>query len=471
MNILKLENKRIISVLIVFSSLFIGLVGYMSYFQVFRAQKIKYNSYNKRLWINEEYVVRGSILDRNGRVLAYSERQGEDIRRYYKYGRLYSHIIGYSFREYGKAGLELTYNNQLLNINENSAIHEFINIVAPPTVGNNLELTIDHGLQEKTRSLLQGKKGAVVSMNPKTGEIYSMVSLPDFDVSRLKEDWNDITDDPNSPFVNRAIQGLYPPGSTFKIITTVGALNTNNLNLEYDCVGSVNVHGYTFSDYQGKAHGNLDLMNALVYSCNTYFTSKSSDIGKETIGQVAEGFMFNNKIPFDLPVKTSLFPRRDNIDKTELAAASIGQGRVLATPLNMLLVASGIANNGEIVQPYLVKNIISKDGKVLRTTRAETLSRGTDTIIANEVKDMMVGVIRYGTGTNGSIRNVQVAGKTGTAENQSGKSHAWFVGFAPADDPKIAVAVVLEEEGSTGGRSAAPIARDLIIYALNNINF
>jgi peptidoglycan glycosyltransferase len=133
----------------------------MSYFQVFRAEKIKQNSYNKRLWINEENIVRGSILDRNGTVLAYSEKQGDEIKRYYKYGRLYSHIIGYSYREYGKAGLELTYNSQLLNINENSAINEIINIVAPSTVGNNLELTIDHGLQEKTRNLLKGKKGTV----------------------------------------------------------------------------------------------------------------------------------------------------------------------------------------------------------------------------------------------------------------------------------------------------------------------
>lgn len=471
MSTMILENKRIISVLIVFSLLFIGLVGYMSYFQVFKAEKIKQNSYNKRLWINEENILRGSILDRNGTVLAYSEKHEDEIKRYYKYGRLYSHIIGYSFREYGKAGLELTYNNQLLNINENSAINEIINIVAPSTIGNNLELTIDHGLQEKTRNLLNGKKGAVVSMNPKTGEIYSMVSLPDFDVSRIKEDWNDIAEDSNSPFLNRAVQGLYPPGSTFKLISTIGALNTSNLDLEYDCVGSVNVHGYTFTDYQGKGHGHLNLKGALVNSCNTYFTSKSAEIGKDTLGRVAEGFMFNNKIPFDLPVKTSSFPINENIDKTGLAAASIGQGKVLATPLNMLLVASGIANNGEVVQPYLVKNIVSNDGKVLKTTRTETLSRGTNSIMANEVKDMMIDVIKYGTGKNGSIKNVQVAGKTGTAENASGNSHAWFVGFAPADDPKIAVAVLLEEEGSSGGRSAAPIARDLIIYALNNIKF
>lgn len=465
------ENKRTIRVLIFLSILFIILIIYLSYFQIFKAEKIKYNSYNKRLWINEENVVRGSITDRNGKVLVYSERQDETIKRYYKYGRLYSHIIGYSFREYGKSGLELAYNNRLLNINDNSAIDEFINIIAPPTVGNNLELTIDHNMQEKTWNLMKGKKGAAITMNPKTGEIYSLISLPDFDVSKLKEDWNEIQENPNSPFLNRATQGLYPPGSTFKILSAISALNTGGINLEYDCTGSTIVNGYTFSDYQGKGHGHIDLKSALIYSCNTYFTSKANEIGKEEIGRVAENFLFNNKIPFDLPTKSSSYPLKENIDKTGVAAAAIGQGKVLSTPLNMLLVASGIANNGDIVQPILVKNIISKDGKLIKASRTEILVKGTDSIVANEVKDMMIGVIKNGTGTNGSIKNVQVAGKTGTSENPSGKNHAWFIGFAPADNPKIAVVVLLEEEGSTGGRAAAPIARDLIIYGLNNIKF
>lgn len=465
------ENIRIISVLVILCLLFIGLIGYMSYFQVFKAEAIKNNSYNKRLWINEESIVRGSIEDRNGKVLVYSEKQDDTIKRYYKYGRLYSHVIGYSYREYGKAGLELAYNNQLLNINENAAINELINIVAPTTIGNNLELTIDHGLQEKTRALLHGKKGAIIVMNPQNGDIYSMVSLPDFDASKLKEEWGDISEDLTSPLLNRAIQGLYAPGSTFKIISSVAALSTNDFVEEYDCVGSTKINGYIFKDYQGKAHGHLDLDHALAYSCNTYFTEKSLTIGKEKLSEVAESFLFNTKIPFDLSVKVSQFPSKENIDNTGIAAASIGQGKVLATPLNMALVVSGIANNGEVMKPILVKNVVSKDGKVLRTNRPEILSKATDSIIANDLKSMMREVVKIGTGKNASIKNVSVAGKTGTAENASGKSHAWFVGFAPYDDPKLSVVVILEEEGSTGGSSAAPIARDLMIYGLNNIKF
>ncbi len=467
---MKSENRKIITVLIVICIFFTGLIGYMSYFQVFKAESVKMNSYNKRLWINEENILRGSITDRNGNILVYSEKQNDQMRRFYKYGRLYSHIIGYSYREYGKAGLELVYNNQLLNIKENSAIDELINIVAPNTIGNNLELTIDHGVQEKARALLKGKKGAIVAMNPVNGEVYAMVSLPDFNVSTLRDDWSVISEDKNSPLLNRATQGLYEPGSSFKIITTAAILNNLNIDQDYLCSGSTVIDGYNFKDYQGKSHGELDLTHALSLSCNTYFTQKAVEVGEDSLRTEAESFMFNRAIPFDLPIKQSSYPK-GNLGDTDLAASGIGQGKVLTTPINMAMVASAVANNGEVVRPVLVKRVVSTTGKVIKNYNTETLSQPIDSLKAEEIKNMMVEVIRNGTGKGGSIKNVQVAGKTGTAENSSGKSHAWFVGFAPADDPKIVVSVVLEEEGSTGGVSAAPIARDLIIYSLNNINF
>lgn len=464
------ETKRIIIVLVGLCLLFVSLIVYISYIQVFQSDKLKSNSYNKRLWINEESILRGSILDRNGKVLAYSEEKDNLFKRYYPYGRLYSHVIGYSYREYGKTGLELQYNNTLLNINENAAINEIKNLVSPTTEGNTIKLTIDHDLQVKARSLLKGKKGSIVAMNPITGEVYAMVSLPDFDASNLKEDWKEISEDPSGPLVNRATQGLYPPGSTFKLITAIAALDTDSLDKSYVCTGSTNINGYTFNDYQGKAHGDIDLRRALISSCNTYFTEKSILIGKEKIGNVAEKFMINSKIPFDLPTNNSQFPYKENLGETDIAASAIGQGKVLVTPLNMALVVSGIANGGEVVKPTLIKEIISKNDKVLKTNTIQVLSQGTDAIIANELKDMMIDVVKSGTGTNAKIKNVKVAGKTGTAENASGKSHAWFVGFAPADEPKVAVAVLLEEEGSTGGKSAAPIARDIMLYIINNIN-
>ena len=463
------EIKRIIIVLAGFCLLFVSLIVYMSYFQIFKAKAIKNNSYNKRLWINEESILRGSIVDRNGKVLVYSEKKDDLYTRHYEYGRLYSHVIGYSHRQYGKAGLELQYNNTLLNINENAAIDEIKNIVLPTTEGNSIKLTIDHELQTKARALLNGKKGSIVAMNPTTGEIYAMVSLPDFNVSNLNEEWKSISEDLNSPLLNRATQGLYAPGSTFKVITAITAINSGIIDEEYQCTGSTIVDGYKINDYNDKGHGLINLKGALVNSCNTYFAAKSLEIGKDKIGEVANSFMINGTIPFELSTKESQYPYKGNIKKTDIAASAIGQGKVLVTPLNMALIASGIGNGGQIMEPTLIKEIISRKDKVIKTNTAKILSQGSDGITADEIKDMMVEVVRSGTGANAKIKNVEVAGKTGTAENSSGKSHAWFIGFAPADNPKIAVAVLLEEDGTTGGSSAAPIARDIMIHGINNI--
>ena len=464
------ENKRIILVLIGFCLLFISLVVYMSYFQIFKAEKIKDNSYNKRLWINEKSILRGSILDRNRKVLAFSEKEGESYERHYNYGRLYSHIIGYSYREYGKTGLELKYNNTLLDISENDALNEIKNIVYSNKIGNDIKLTLDHGLQAKARELLKGKKGSIVALNPITGEIYAMVSMPDFDSSKLREDWKNISEDPTSPLLNRATQGLYPPGSIFKLITAIGLVGTPEEDESYDCIGHTTIDGYNFKDAKKNGHGQINLEKAIINSCNTYFADKSILIGKDKIGEIAEKFLINKNIKFDLPVNISRFPYKDNLGKTDIAASAIGQGKVTVTPLNMALLAGGIGNNGDIVRPRLVKETIYTSGRVRDNRNVEILSNGTDPFTAEKIKEMMVKVVEEGTGKNARIKNVKVAGKTGTAENQSNKNHAWFIGFAPADSPKVAVAIVLEEEGATGGSAAAPIGRDIMKYAIDNIN-
>lgn len=464
------ESKRIIAVLVAMCMMFISLIVYISYFQIFKAETIKYNSYNKRLWIDEEKTVRGSILDRNGKVLVYSEKNEEKQTRHYNFGSLYSHVIGYSYREYGKTGLELKYNNALLDVSENQAINEFKNMVSDKSVGNDLAITIDHGLQELSRNLLQGKKGSVIAMNPSTGEIYAMVSAPGFDADNLRNDWKAISENPDSPLLNRATQGLYQPGSIFKLIPAIALLEDETIEKEYKCVGKTVIDGYTIRDYNEKGHGEISLAEALMLSCNTYFAEKSILIGKDKMGNVAERFKINQPIDFDLPLKTSKFPFKDNIGKTDIAAAAIGQGKVEVTPLNMLLIASTIANKGEMVKPIIVKSIITSDGKTKGAMDTVVLDRAIDTITAERLKEYMVDVVNKGTGKSAAISAVEVAGKTGTAENSSGKSHAWFIGFAPADNPKVSVVVLLEEEGSTGGTAAAPIARDMMKYVIDNIN-
>ncbi len=463
------ENKRAIIALVGFCLLFISLVVYLSYFQIFESKSIKVNAYNKRLWMNEEKVLRGSIKDRNGVTLAYSKETDEGNQRYYNYGSLYSHIVGYSYREYGKSGLELEYNNALLDIKDSDLGNDIKDLVLPTSIGNDLTLTIDHGLQEKSRQLLSGYNGAIVTMDPKTGEIYSIVSLPDFDSSNLRDNWQSIMEDNTSVLVNRATQGLYEPGSAFKIITTAAILEEENIDLNHNCQGSIVIDGYEFNDYGKIAHGQIDLSTAFAQSCNTYYVSKALDLGSEKLASTAEKFMINKKIDFDLPVEKSIF-KHNKLEDTKLSASAIGQGDIQVTPLNMAMVASSIANNGRMMKPLLVKEIVSSSGRTLEEVKPAELSQPLDQKEAGTISEMMRQVVVSGTGRNASIRNVEVFGKTGTAENSSGLEHSWFIGYG-GRNADIAVAVILEESGITGGQGAAPIARDLIIYAYNNINF
>jgi peptidoglycan glycosyltransferase len=463
------EKKKILRVLSLMILLNVTLVLYLSYFQIFQADKIKQSSYNKRLWANEDKVLRGSFYDRNKKVLVYSEKDEEEkINRIYKYDHLYSHIIGYSSKEYGKAGLEKSYNSYLLDEGNFFDISGVKELLDKESIGNDIVLTIDHDMQLKTRELLLGKKGSIITMNPKTGEIYSMISMPDFNVNTLKDDWDKIIDDTNSPLLNRATQGLYPPGSTFKIITALSSLQNNIDNDDFTCTGSTTINGYTIRDYDSKSHGIVDMNEAFRVSCNTYFAEIAVKLGQSNILQTSEKFYFNKDFDFDLDIKKSSFPT-NKMDKTELAASGIGQGKILATPLEMLMVASGIANDGNIVKPHLVSKVLTHDGILVKSNDIEILSNAGSHNDVEQIKNMMVEVVENGTGTQAKINGITVAGKTGTAENASGNNHAWFVGFAPAEDPKIAVVVLLEEEGSTGGSKAAPIAGELIKFGLNNI--
>jgi len=461
------ESKRIIRLLIALCGLFISLVIYISYFQIFIADKIVSNSYNKRQWINEENILRGEIADRRGTVLVKSTKADNGQIREYKYGPVYSHIIGYSSREYGKSGIEATYNKELLDLNDLDPIEDLKNILTDgESVGNNVVLTVDHNIQSYAYKLFGNRKGSAVLMNPKTGEIYSMISSPSFNPSTLKKDWEDIIANEDSPLLNRATMGLYAPGSIFKIITATAAIENDDTSGVYDCKGSITIDGYVLKDYKGEAHGKVDLSEALAKSCNVAFSQIGLEVGADKLRETAERYMFNANIPFDLKTAKSIFPGKVD-SEPELGASAIGQGKVLVTPLNMVMVASAIGNQGEMVKPILVREIIDSNNRVLRKNKTEVLSRVTTPEIAEQIKSMMIDVVEKGTGKNAKIKNIQVAGKTGTAENETGKEHAWFIGFAPADDPIVAVAVVVESSGKTGGTEAAPIARDLMKKAID----
>ena len=469
----KSELKRIVILMAGLIALFLGAIIYLSYFYIFEADTVRNHPSNRRGYIEEAQIKRGDIYDRNGELLATSKGEPGHYHREYSYPILYSHIIGYSHPSLGKSGLEASRNDDLLNRNSNRAIVLISNWLSNKKQdGNSLILTIDTQVQSKAREILEenAERGSIVVMNPKTGEVYAMVSLPDFNAMSVAEDWNSLQKNKAGVLLNRSINGRYPPGSTFKVITAASILN-GDLNQNYDDEGIQTIDGRDFKNAEGAVYGNVDLKDAMTHSVNTYFVSKGAALGKEKLGSTADQFYFNKKIPFDLPVSPSVFDYKKNIPKTTLAASAIGQGDVLVTPLHMAMVASAVANDGKMMEPILVREVEDPKGKSIRKHDAKVLQESIGEETAKTLNEYMISVVENGAGKRAAMRRTKVAGKTGTAENASGENHAWFIGYAPANDPQVAVSVIVEQAGRSGASIAAPMARDIIAYALNNIDF
>lgn len=469
----KSELKRIVILMAGLIALFLGAIIYLSYFYIFEADTVRNHPSNRRGYIEEAQIKRGDIYDRNGELLATSKGEPGHYHREYSYPILYSHIIGYSHPSLGKSGLEASRNDDLLNRNSNRAIVLISNWLSNKKQdGNSLILTIDTQVQSKARELLEenAERGSIVVMNPKTGEVYAMVSLPDFNAMSVAEDWNSLQENKAGALLNRSINGRYPPGSTFKVITAASILE-GNMDLSYEDKGIQTIDGRDFKNAEGAVYGNVDLKDAMTHSVNTYFVSKGAALGKEKLGSTADQFYFNKKIPFDLPVSPSVFDYKKNIPKTTLAASAIGQGDVLVTPLHMAMVASAVANDGKMMEPILVREVEDPKGKSIRKHDAKVLQESIGEETAKTLNEYMISVVENGTGKRAAMRRTKVAGKTGSAENASGENHAWFIGYAPANDPQVAVSVIVEQAGRSGGSIAAPMARDIMAYALNNIDF
>lgn len=462
------SNKKIIHVIVFMSILFFSIIAYLTYFQIFKAEELTKHPYNRRYLTTENRTIRGKILDRNGLVLAETE-VAEDGRmsRLYNYDSLYSHVIGYDSRRYGKSEIESYYNEELLALNQDNTLARLKEAITGERIpGNNLILTIDHNLQKTAENLLRGKTGSVVAMNPKTGEVLAMVSKPDYNPSTLSDKWEELTSDERSPLLNRSTSGLYPPASIYKTIIAAGILKDGTIDTNYNCTGTINIDGYNLSDANEAGHGHLDLTQSMIVSCNTNFARMAVELGSEKITNISNKFFIGKDLNSNIPISRSRYPYGSDMGSTDLAAVAIGQGKLLVTPIHMAALASTFANNGVMMSPYILNQVEDVNGRVLYSSD----NKGNTIIsesIANEVKDMLVAVVNQGTGKNARIAGVDLAGKTGTAQNETGANHSWFIGFAPADNPQIAVAVILESEGRSGGVAAAPIARQVIKQGLN----
>lgn len=464
------QNKKIINVLMVISLLFLTLISYLTYFELFVKDNIITSSYNRRQWQREDRIVRGAIYDRQGITLAQSEMDGNDQKRIYPFGTLYSHVVGYNSATYGKYLLEAKFNSELLNINPLNPVTDLRDkLTGTKSVGNNLHLTIDHEMEKRAAELLGQRKGAVVALNPQTGEILALVSKPDFDPNpkKLQEGWNDLVESEESPLLPRATQGLYVPGSTFKVAVSLKAIEKGFSDRTFEDTGSIIIDGKRIENQGQKAYGTLDLEDALKVSSNTVFAGIGAELGTDNLKKLIQQVGIGKKISFDIPVSTGRF-NYQNMSQADQAAVGMGQGKILVTPLQMALITGGIANKGVVMKPFLVDRVVSANNFILKDRDPEQYFRLADQAISEQVKDMMVTVVEKGTGRNARISGIKVAGKTGTAQNEltdlgENKEHAWFIGFAPAENPQIAVAVILEFSGSTGGKKAAPIARELMV--------
>ncbi|KPU43432.1 penicillin-binding protein A [Oxobacter pfennigii] len=463
-------RKKIIKVLIAFSFAFLLLIGYLSYFEIVDGESILTSQYNRRNRDRENDVLRGSIYDRDMTLIADSVRaeDGTQKRAYRKgFEYPYAPVIGYYSSVYGTSGIERYYANELLDAGILNPIRFIRDIMSKgDRKGNGLLLTIDSDLQKKAYDALGNNRGAVIAMDPKTGEVLCMTSKPVFNPLTIDKDWDIISKETEQGyFLNRALQpGLYPPGSTFKTVVAGKALETID-DIEskiYICEGNYRFDNYLLSDFNNNKHGEINIHDALAYSCNVTFGQIGVELGFDDMKSGAEDFGFNKRIDFDLPVAVSKYPDIDRTREDSLAQSAIGQFEVTATPFQMMLVAAAYANEGVVMKPFLVKAIADPYGWILNTTKPSVLLKPIEKETAEKVKAMMIDVVKKGTGQSAKISGIEVAGKTGTAEvGPNQPAHSWFIAFAPADDPKIALAVIVEN-GESGGIKAASVAREVI---------
>lgn len=445
------------------------LFMYISYIQIIKGDFLAGHPLNRRSVEVAARTERGQILDRHGEKLAYSEADSEGkFQRYYPYGAIAAHVVGYSTLQYGTTGLENTYNGNLSGATNPQRRFGPVTNLWTAKAGNNIVLTIDAALQEAAYRALGNRRGAVVAIDPRSGAILAMVSRPAFHPETIADDWNTIANAASSPLLNRAVQGLYPPGSILKVMIAEAALAEKIIDTKktFICEGALKIGpDYELPESNYKAHGKVDLEEALAVSCNVTFGRLSLDLGRSRMAKTFDRYGFSLPVSNELQEVASRLPNFARLGDGDLAQTGIGQGSLLVTPLRMAMLAATIANKGVIMKPYLVTKITAHDGSAVQEFAPGEFLKPTSPALANAIGRMMVMVVSEGTGYAARIPGIEVAGKTGTAENPHGASHAWFIGFAPANNPEIAIAVIVENAGA-GGEIAAPVARQIIARAL-----
>lgn len=449
-------------------ALLLVLMVYISYLQVITGPRLAANPLNRRSAELEKTIQRGAIVDRHGVKLAYSVAGQNGYYRVYPQGIVFAHVTGYDSETLGRTGVEGAFNGFLSGTYNPARRFGAISRFVTSKNGYDVVLTLDAALQQTAFRALGQRSGAVVVMQPQTGQILAMVSTPSYDPNRVEEEWPNLKAATNGVLVNRAVQGLYPPGSTLKVLTAAAALEDKVVTVDttFQCTGALKIGpDYVLPEIGHVAHGTLNLQQALAISCNVTFGQVALRLGRNGLADAFNRFGLSKPIDFALPENSPGIPNFSRLTDGELAQVGIGQGAVAMSPLRMAMLAATIANNGKTMQPYLVSKILDHNGRVIKEFSPQVWLTPISPATAATLRHMMEAVVREGTGMRAQIKGISVVGKTGTAENPHGAAHAWFIGFAPADNPQLAVAVVVENAGE-GGVVAAPIAQQIFAEAL-----
>lgn len=436
---------------------------YFAYFQFVKSEDFINSTYNTRQDIFAKRIARGEILSADGKVLAetVTDEEGNDTRKY-PYGNMFAHVVGYSVN--GKSGIESQMNFNLLRSHAfflEKIANEFKNVKSP---GDNVITTLNYDLQSAAYDALGSYDGAVVVLEPSTGKILAMVSKPDYDPNTIEAQWDNLINSDSSALLNRTTQGLYPPGSTFKIFTTLEYVHENSNYNDYifDCDGSYTSDGAAIHCYNNKSHGEEDLKESFAHSCNSSYASIGLTLDPDQFTKLCNGMLFNTNLPTTFESSKSSFALSADDGDSLVMETSIGQGKTLVTPMHMALVTAAIANDGVLMKPYVVERTENYKGISVKEYTPNIYGTIMSEEDATLLQEYMEDVVNEGTGTKLKDQSYTAFGKTGSAEFTSADgdgTHSWFVGYAHRDDKEdIAIAVIVEDSGS-GSEYAVPAAK------------
>jgi penicillin-binding protein A len=461
-------NRQIVKLFGFLLVLYALLFGFTSYWSIFDSSDLKANEANRRPLLEEQTIKRGTILASDGSVIARSRPVGSGNNkvyvRHYPQGALFGNPIGYSFVTQGRVGFELSHNDELVG-NKTEFLSVLDELQGHAQEGDNIQSALDPAAQEAAVNGLAGRRGSVVAIVPSTGEVRAMVSIPEYDPNQIPKHFAQLNRDSSAPLFNRATQAGYPPGSTMKVVTATAGLDSGELtpNSTFSGRSPIEIDGVPLSNSGGEQFGTIDMTTALTNSVNTWWAQAGEKLGKDTMFKYMDRFGFDAKPRLDYPgfqlAASGVYDGNRLLsasDPIDIGRVAIGQERLRVTPLQMAEVAAAVANKGELMEPRLWSKVIDPDGRETKLDPARQ-SRVMSEDTASELNDMMQNVVAEGTGTAAAVSGIDVAGKTGTAEISSGVNDAWFIGFAPANDPQIAIACIVEHTSGFGGPTCGPI--------------